>query len=61
MPSLRSESLMLASLGHNPIQVESLCSVNLFMKQKGVIVIREKSMNFDAKWSLVDTRSVNKK
>lgn len=60
MPSLRSEDFMLASLGHKPIQVQSLCSVNPFMKQVGVIVIREKKrMSFNTKQSLVDTRSVS--
>ena len=43
MPSLRSDSFMLASLKCNLNEVQSLCSVNPFIKQKGLIVIRGKS------------------
>ena len=43
MPSLRSESFMLASLVHNLNEVQSLCSVKPFMTQQGAIVIREES------------------
>jgi hypothetical protein len=43
MPSLRLEVFMLASLSHKSIKVQSLCSVNPSMKQKGAIVIREKN------------------
>lgn len=43
MPSLRSDSFMLALLVHNLNEVQSLCSVNPFIKQKGLVVIREKN------------------
>lgn len=43
MPSLRSESFMLASLVHNLNEVQSLCSVKSVMTQQGAIVIREKN------------------
>ena len=46
MPSLRSESFMLAPLVHNLSEVQSLCSVKPFMTPQGVIVIREKMHEF---------------
>lgn len=48
---------MRASLDLKSTEVQSLCSVNPFIKQKELIVIREENIGFDAMWSLVDTRS----
>ena len=44
MPSLRSESFMLAPLVHNLKEIQSLCSVNPVVKQQEEIVIREMSI-----------------
>ena len=54
------ELFLLASLGLGANIVWSLCSVNLVLWRKEVIVIRERAgQNFDIAQSLVDTRSAN--